>query len=78
MHPRLLLSCLAFAFGALTPLAAAQSPEPPCQSPEAAQLDFWLGAWDLAWTNDDGEGQGTNTITKALDRCVVHERFESA
>lgn len=61
------------------PLAAsAQTDAPPCRAPEAAQLDFWLGTWDLTWTDEDGEGLGTNTITKDLDGCVVHERFESA
>ena len=59
----------------LLPLAALAQPESPCQAPEAAQLDFWLGTWDLAWA--DG-GEGTNTLTKTLDGCVVHERFESA
>lgn len=68
----------ALLFLLLLPLTASAQPDaPPCQAPEAAQLDFWLGAWDLTWTDDDGEGRGTNTLTKTLDGCVVHERFES-
>lgn len=56
----------------------AQPATPPCQAPEAAQLDFWLGTWDLRWTDDEGGGRGTNTIVKTLEDCVVQERFESA
>jgi hypothetical protein len=56
---------------------AASQTIPSCAAPEASQLDFWLGTWALTWTADDGQGRGTNTLTKTLDGCVVHERFES-
>ncbi|MEM8601999.1 MAG: DUF1579 family protein [Bacteroidota bacterium] len=60
----------------LVPVASAQQPTP-CTQPEAAALDFWVGTWDLTWTNTDGSaGQGVNTITKALGGCVVHEDFQ--
>ncbi|MBU0982503.1 MAG: hypothetical protein KKA42_01435 [candidate division Zixibacteria bacterium] len=52
--------------------APAQSPPPgPCESPEAAQFDFWLGTWDLAWVG----GSGTNIISRELDGCVIQEDF---
>ncbi|MEM6784488.1 MAG: DUF1579 family protein [Bacteroidota bacterium] len=68
LHLRLLLL--------FVPVATAQQPAP-CTQPEAAALDFWVGTWDLAWTNADGsDGQGTNTISKTLGGCVVHEDFQ--
>lgn len=51
----------------------AQGEQPPCTAPEAAQFDFWLGEWELEWGE---EGRGTNVITKALDNCVILERFD--
>ena len=64
----------------LAPLAYAQQP---CTTDEANQLDFWVGTWDLTWPGGQGgtpegeTGRGTNTITKTLGGCVVHERFAS-
>ena len=26
----------------------------PCSDPAFRQLDFWVGDWDLSWTNADG------------------------
>lgn len=46
---------------------------PPCTAPEAAQFDFWLGEWELAWGE---EGRGTNVIATSLDDCVILERFD--
>jgi len=37
-----------------------------------SELDFWLGSWHARWNG----GEGTNTITRELDRKVVVERFE--
>jgi len=51
--------------------AAAATPERACAGAEAKQFDFWLGEWDLTWEN----GRGTNTITRALDGCVIMENF---
>jgi hypothetical protein len=48
--------------------AAAQTP---CASPEARQLDFWLGEWELTWEG----GSGTNHITRLFDDCAVEENF---
>jgi hypothetical protein len=46
----------------------------PCSSQEASQFDFWVGAWDLTWSDTV---TGTNTITKELNGCVIHENFNS-
>ena len=67
---------LAFAL-ALFALPAAGQPGARCQAPEAGGLDFWVGTWDLAWDTPDGAARGTNTITRELGGCVVHERFEA-
>ena len=53
--------------------AAAQPAEPPCSRPEASQFDFWIGEWDLSWGED---GAGSNSVSKALDGCVVVEEFD--
>ena len=45
---------------------------PSCDSPAAAQFDFWIGNWKLTW-NDSLEG--TNRIQKELNSCVVTESF---
>lgn len=45
----------------------------PCNRPEARQLDFWVGEWDLEWA--DG-GKGLNVIEATLDGCVVVENFD--
>jgi hypothetical protein len=41
---------------------------------DARSFDFWLGTWRCTW---DG-GEGTNTITRALDDHVILERFTAA
>jgi len=53
----------------------------PCTSPEARQLDFWLGDWALSWPaeqfgGEGGErGTGRNRITKLFGDCVIEENF---
>ena len=38
-------------------------------------FDFWLGDWQLSWTNADGTpGQGRNRVTKS--EGVIEERFD--
>ena len=65
-------------------VCAAQSPapNPPCQSAEARQFDFWLGEWDLAgrvrgagdvWR----ETRSTNSIRSVMGGCVIQESFEN-
>lgn len=40
-------------------------------------FDFWLGEWDLTWTNKEGETKkGTNKVIKILDGQVIQENFE--
>lgn len=56
--------------------ALAQTQTPPCRAPAAAQLDFWVGDWEVRWTNDGKEAHGRNRITKTLGGCVILEEFD--
>jgi hypothetical protein len=47
-------------------------PAKPCTSPECSQFDFWVGVWDLSYNDTE---RGTNSITKEMGGCVVHEHF---
>ena len=46
----------------------------PCDRAEARQFDFWIGEWDLTWSDT---GKGTNIITSELGNCVIEENFTS-
>ncbi len=42
-------------------------------------FDFWVGEWELSWTDQQGNaGAGINTIEKILDGVVIQENFEAA
>lgn len=43
-------------------------------SSAGSQFDFWLGEWDLTWS--DG-GRGTNSISAILDGKVILESFDA-
>jgi len=47
------------------------------QAAQPADLfDFWLGDWQLSWTNADGStGRARNRVSKVLDG-VIEEQFE--
>lgn len=46
------------------------------QDSESAWFDFWVGKWDVTWTEADGKiGKGTNTVLKTLDNTVIQENF---
>ena len=63
--------------GVLVVVLAAPAMQKPCTSPEHRQFDFWVGDWDLHWTNADGSsGRGRNRIDKILDGAVIEEKFE--
>ncbi len=53
----------------------AQNNQKPCSAPEASQLDFWVGDWDL-YSADTLTGN--NTIYKVMDGCTVQENFSNA
>lgn len=50
----------------------AQEEKPaPCSAPEARQMDFWVGDWNLTWKG----GTGTNHVRSILGGCVIEENF---
>ena len=56
---------------ALAQVAVSATPQPP------DLFDFWVGDWDLSWSNADGStGRGRNRIGKILDGAVIEENFE--
>jgi len=63
---------------AATTTQAQDAPKsPPCSKPEYRQLDFWVGDWELEFTEPDGSvGKATNRITKdEYGSCVISEHF---
>lgn len=61
---------------AATTATAQDTKASPCQAPEHRQFDFWLGTWTV--TDRDGAVQGTNTISRILDGCVLYESWSGA
>ena len=63
--------------GAATAHAQNAPAFPPCSGPEYRQLDFWVGDWDLEFTQEDGSvGKATNRITKdEYGTCTISEHF---
>jgi hypothetical protein len=60
----------------LSPFALAEEAPAPCSGDEYRQMDFWVGTWDLTWTNADGTtGIGKNVVTRTLGGCVIEENF---
>jgi hypothetical protein len=46
---------------------------------DSTLFDFWIGEWDLTWTNAEGNiDKGTNRISKILDGKVIQENFSDA
>lgn len=60
--------------------SAQEEPSAPCASDTFRQLDFWVGEWDLSWTNADGSTDGgSNSISRdEYGDCVIYERFSSS
>lgn len=56
-------------------LVAAQ----PLKLQDSTLFDFWIGDWDLSWTNSAGKVEkGTNRILRILDGKVIQESFSFA
>lgn len=58
--------------------AHAQQQAAPCDGPETHQLDFWIGEWQLAYSEKGKPAASHNRITKILDGCVILEEFDGA
>jgi len=47
------------------------------QDKEETWFDFWVGSWEVTWTDTNGSaGNGVNTVSKILDNMVIQENFE--
>ena len=53
-------------------LVAQKNNPSPCSSPEASQFDFWIGDWNLTWSDTL---HGTNHVEKIMGGCTVQENF---
>ena len=49
------------------------SNQKPCSAQEASQFNFWVGDWDLTWSDTL---HGTNHVEKLFGNCTVHENFK--
>src|SRR4051812_11709742 len=49
-----------------------------CDSPESHQMDFWLGDWDLSYTQDGQALHSRNHVSRILGGCAVLEEFTGA
>ncbi len=45
-----------------------------CDTPQAAQFDFWIGIWDVS---NGGKIVGRNEVAKIQDGCTVTEDYHS-
>ena len=77
MRARGLTVLAALVSAAATAQAQNAPATPPCSGPEFRQLDFWVGDWDLEFTNQDGSvGKASNRITKdEFGACAISEHF---
>ncbi len=76
--PSLALIILAVTLGGCAttkPAANANAAQHP--TPEAAQFDFWIGAWDVRTTQGD-KPAGRSVIAKILGGWVIEENWTSA
>jgi len=79
MHRIILAGAMLMAanIATLPALAQDETPPPPCSSEEYRQLDFWVGNWNAAWTDAEGNEQtGSNVITRELGDCMIEESFD--
>lgn len=77
MSVKQLVIFLSFAILVSPVIAQGQKPQRPCDTDAGQQFDFWVGQWDLTWTDAKGnEQKGTNHIRKVLDSCIVEENFD--
>jgi hypothetical protein len=50
--------------------------ENPCSDPGAGGFDFWIGEWNISWTDENGKSHyARNIVSKPLGDCVIEENF---
>ncbi len=68
----LMVVCL-ICLGSVGEAVAQTTEQPPCDTPEYRQFDFWVGEWDV--TTVDGRMAGRNRIEAILGGCVLQENW---
>ena len=59
--------------------AAPPAPKPFCESnPGFADFDFWVGEWNVYSNDEARQFQGTNSITKHYNNCLLKEQWQGA
>ena len=60
-------------------VASAEVPLSYCASnPGFADFDFWVGKWNVYSNDDTRQLQGTNSITKHYEACLLKEEWHGA
>lgn len=72
MRNLFLFCSLVFVFSSVS---FAQSSQVPCSAPEFSQFDFWIGEWDLTWSDTM---HASNSISKVYNDCVIQEKFDGS
>lgn len=58
---------------------ATTPPEPFCESnPGFSDFDFWVGEWNVYSNDEARQYQGTNSITKHYNACLLKETWQGA
>ena len=68
MKTTLLIACMLVSLQ----LAAQTNTLTPCSSPEAQQFDFWIGDWNITYSDT---AHATNHVEKIMNDCTVQENF---
>ena len=73
------IGCFAAAALAQDQNSAPPTPQPFCESnPGFADFDFWVGEWDVYSNDEARQYQGTNSISKHYNGCLVKEQWQGA
>jgi len=64
------------AFSQEQPAENQAPPKPPCESSEKfSDFDFWLGDWNVYSNDENRQLQGTNSVTKHHNNCLIIENW---
>jgi len=66
------LICLFFLLTITSNSKSQTNAQKPCSAPQASEFDFWVGDWNLTWSDSL---HGNNRIEKIFGNCTVHENF---
>lgn len=78
----LAIICVASSATVLAQEGTAATPTPPpsiCEtSPAFGDFDFWVGEWNVYSNDEARQFQGTNSISKHYNSCLLKENWKSA